>query len=252
MPSWSADRCGDRSRHQRPVRSSTSVARDGRGISARRAPRSSGFGPVRVGEVGHGQHDAQDAVLVEGVPQPHFSQAVPSSRDQRPLPLQLCPDHPPRRSRSTRAVRGIPRRAEPAVAGGGQDGSGHGSSRALGGTGPRAMTGQLGHRCRRAARRPSAGLGADLLRRCRRRGTCQRTGGLRSATSSLGGSQRQACDELLLQQEEDDQGGQCYDDRTGGDEVVVGEERPRRLLIELVTGYLSPDCSSTVAQKNSL
>ena len=27
---------------------------------------------------------------------------------------------------------------------------------------------------------------------------------------------------------------------------------PRRLLNELVTGNLSPDCSSTVAQKNSL
>ena len=40
VPSEQAERCGDRSRHQRPVRSRTSVARGGSGSSARRAPTS--------------------------------------------------------------------------------------------------------------------------------------------------------------------------------------------------------------------
>ena len=113
---WRAGcRCGERSRHQRPVRSSTSPARAGSGSTARSAATSRGVGVA--GGVGAARLDDEHAVLVEPVAHddldPHVGCRGAHLRD----PVAALHASPPsggrcarrRGARHTRACRASPR-----------------------------------------------------------------------------------------------------------------------------------------------
>ena len=106
VPSASGRRCGERSRHQRPVRSSTSSARAGSGSTARSAPTSSGVSSSEV-LVSAARRRARRARRAGSAPPPRHPRRMPS-RAPPPSPSPREAGDPARGGAAAGPVRGVP------------------------------------------------------------------------------------------------------------------------------------------------